>query len=153
MPLVLLDVAEYVIPCRARALLLRVDEVESNAAMNKFQSLLRRLPLVLKSADISQQVLDARSSEKRTAILKEVPCYLALAEGVDFHFPLLEFWNTHRDSIPNLFDLFIIIGTLEASSAPAERVFSKWQLQFGSAEIVDASEEYMETAMMAQCNK
>ncbi len=147
------DLAEYVIPMRARQLLLRPNLDDSNAARDRFKNHLKLIPLVPRASleepeDANQRAL----SLKRTSILAEVDDYLTVADGVSLDFNLVEFWVAHKVDLPNLFDFFVIIGTLQASSAFAERVLSRYQRRFGDANIKDAKEDYIEASIMAEVN-
>lgn len=145
--------SEYLLPHRARELLIRGTPDEASASLATFKVALSLLPVVLKRPDQSMVAFQTARNAEITAILKEVPTYLARATGVAAAFPITEFWTTHAIELPHLTRLFKIVGTLQASSACAERIFSLWQASFGSKDIVDASEEYMEATLMAQANQ
>ncbi len=147
------DVAEYVIPYRARELLVRQYPDESNKARDRFRNLLKLIPLVPRlSLEDSLNSNEKQRTAKRTAIMAELDSYLALAHGVPSDFDLVEFWIDKKRDHPNLFDLFLIIGTLQASSAFAERILSRYQRRFGDANIKDAKEDYVEASIMSEVN-
>ena len=114
---------------------------------------LSHLPIVLKRPEQTLEAFRALRSAEIAAVLKEVHHYVALATGIASDQPITDFWATHGSELPHLYRLFKIVGTLQASSAAAERVFSRWQASFGSKDVVDASEEYMEASLMAQVNQ
>ncbi len=151
--LTIADLAEYVIPMRARELLLRGTLAESNSARERFRNLLKLVPLVRKeSLDINPDAHAHALQRKRFLILSEVDDYLVAAEGVSKDFPLTEFWISRQVSLPNLFEFFLLIGTLQGSSAHAERVLSRYQRRFGDANIKDAKEDYVEASIMSEVN-
>ena len=131
------------VPSRARELLIKATEADSNAAVKKFEKFLHLLPLVPKTVDdvLSRDAKEAHSKAFKREIqniVSEIPKYMAAANGVDAKFDLVSFWNAHSADLPHLFALFVVIGTLQASSAAAERVFSIWQASFGDKNIEDA---------------
>lgn len=142
----------YLVPARARELLIKADSDSSNKAMDDFRGKLKLLPTVVKEKASDIQNIDDKRRDERTAILKEVPVYLSDSEGVDFKFDLCEFWAARATKLPHLFQLFVFVGLLQASSAAAERVFSRWQRRFGDHSIEDAREDYMESSVMAEMN-
>ncbi len=147
------ELAEYVIPARFRELLVRATPESSAVARDKFNALLKLIPLVQRESLEENPEIHARASQrKRLAILAEVDELLGDCEGIPFDFPLVEFWVVRRDRISNLFDFFTIIGTLQASSGHAERVLSRYQRRFGDANIKDAKEDYVEASIMAEVN-
>ncbi len=151
--LAIADLAEYVIPMRARELLLRVNLAESNLARDRFRNLLKLVPLVRKeSLDINPAAHAQALQRKRVLILSEVDEYLVASEGLPRDFPLTEFWIAREFTLPNLFEFFILMGTLQGSSAHAERVLSRYQRRFGDPNIKDAKEDYVEAAIMSEVN-
>ena len=151
--LAIAELAEYVIPARARELLLRNNIAENNAAREKFRRLLKLVPLVLKeSLEANPANHNTASQRKRTSILAEIDIYLAAAVGVARTFPLTDFWLQWKEELPHLFDFFVLMGTLQASSAHSERVLSRYQRRFGDANIKDAKEDYVEASIMAEVN-
>lgn len=143
--------AEYVLPHKARALLVRHGNEDPEVAINKFRSALNSLPLVLKPADaVDPNALRAQMTLAKNALCNEIVDYLAQAYGIDDKADIVEFWNARSATLPNFFRLFVLVCTLQASSAAAERVLSVYQLAFGNRNAIDVKEDYVEATLISR---
>lgn len=147
------SLAEYLIPARARELLVKDTIIAANAAREDFKALLKLVPIVLKSSlEDNEAAYQERCRIKRLAILAEIDLYLAQSIGITLDYPIVDFWVAREATIPKFFELFVLIGTLQGSSAHSERVLSRYQRRFGDQNIKDAKEDYVEAAIMAEVN-
>ena len=83
---------------------------------------------------------------------KELPQYLAAAEGVSAETELLKWWKKQEEKLPNWSAACKQVLLCQPSSAAVERVFSSLKNSFSDQQS-RALEDYVELALMLQHNK
>lgn len=83
---------------------------------------------------------------------KELPAYLAAAEGVSIDIETLKWWARQEEKLPNWAAACRQVLLCQPSSAAVERVFSTLQNSFGDQQS-RALEDYVELALMLQHNR
>ena len=83
---------------------------------------------------------------------KELPQYLAAAEGVSAEVEVLKWWEKHEDKLPHWSAACQQVLLCQPSSAAVERVFSFLNSSFSDQQS-RALEDYVELSLMLQCNK
>ena len=83
---------------------------------------------------------------------KELPQYLAAAEGVSAETELLKWWKKQEEKLPHWSAACRQVLLCQPSSAAVERVFSSLKNSFSDQQS-RALEDYVELALMLQHNK
>ena len=82
---------------------------------------------------------------------RELPLYMAKADGVSQDLDKLEWWKNHQFELPNWSRACKTALLIQPSSAAAERVFSLLNNTFKDSQ-ASALEDYIETSLMVQYN-
>ena len=83
---------------------------------------------------------------------RELPQYLAAAEGVSAEVEVLKWWEKHEDKLPHWSAACQQVLLCQPSSAAVERVFSFLKNSFSDQQS-RALEDYVELSLMLQLNK
>ena len=83
---------------------------------------------------------------------KELPQYLAAAEGVSADIEVLQWWEKQEEKLPHWSAACQQVLLCQPSSAAVERVFSALKNSFGDQQ-GRALEDYVELSLMLQHNK
>lgn len=85
------------------------------------------------------------------ALKKELPRYMAIADGVSVLVKKTDWWKTHENELPNWSTACRMALLVQPSSAASERVFSILSNCFGDYQ-THSLEDYIETSIMLQYN-